>query len=99
MEFSIINRHFVMEIEEIFLMCEEVACCAIDGCTSKTYNKLSILMDKVVSVIPLLDDSFPFVFKQVLSSLVSFQANNDLNGIADCVNFELPSLIEEHKRK
>lgn len=88
-----------MEIDEIFLLCEDVACSAIEGCPSKTYNKLSILMDKVVSVIPLLDDSFPLVFKQILSSLLSFQSNNDLNRIADCVNFELPSLIEEHKRK
>lgn|GEM_PF-1754865 len=88
-----------MEIEEIFLMCEEVACYAIEGCPSKTYNKLSILMDKVISIFPLLDDSFPLIFKQILESLLSFQYSNDLNRIADCVNFELPSLIEEHKRK
>lgn len=99
MELSLINWHFDMEIDEIFLMCEDVACCAIEGCPSKTYNKLSILMDKVVSVFPLLDESFPLIFKQILESLVSFQSNNDLNRIADCVNFELPSLIEEHKKK
>ncbi len=99
MELSLINWHFDMEIDEIFLMCEDVACCAIEGCPSKTYNKLSILMDKVVSVFPLLDNSFPLIFKQILESLVSFQSNNDLNRIADCVNFELPSLIEEHKKK
>jgi hypothetical protein len=99
MELSLINWHFDMEIDEIFLMCEDVACCAIEGCPSKTYNKLSILMDMVVSVFPLLDESFPLIFKQILESLVSFQSNNDLNRIADCVNFELPSLIEEHKKK
>jgi hypothetical protein len=99
MEFSLINRHSDMEIDEIFLMCEDVACSAIDGCPSKTYNKLSILMDKVVSIFPLLDDSFPLIFKQILESLITFQSNNDLIRIADCVNFELPSLIEEHKRK
>ena len=87
-----------MELDEIFLMCEDVACSAIDGCPSKTYNKLSDLIEKVVSIFPLLDESFPLIFKQLLESLLTFQANKDFNRIADCVNFELPALIEEHKK-
>lgn len=87
-----------MEIDEILLMCEDVACEAIDGCPSTTYSKLSNLIDKVISVFPLLDEEFPFIFKQMLSSLVESQSNNDLNRIADCVNFELTALISEHTK-
>lgn len=87
-----------MEIDEILLMCEDVACSAIDGCPSKTYNKLTVLLEKVVSVFPLLDESFPPIFKQLLGSLIEFQQKKDLVRIADCVYFELIALITEHKK-
>lgn len=87
-----------MEIDEILLMCEDVACSAIEGCPSTTYSKLSNLIEKVLSILPLLDEEFPLIFKQLLASLLQFQTNNDFNRIADCVNFELPALISEHKK-
>lgn len=87
-----------MEIDEILLLCEDVACEAIGGCPSTTYSKLSNLIDKVISLFPLLDEDFPLIFKQLLSSLIEFQTNNDFNRIADCVNYELPALISEHKK-
>lgn len=87
----------VKSVQDVIKECHLVADVAKDGCPADTYEKMTSLLDDVVSLTPLMNSEFPVVFSSVVKELLNAQKIDDLVKISDYVEFELVYILENYQ--
>lgn len=89
----------VKSVQDVIKECHLVADAAKDGCPADTYEKMTSLLDDVVSLTTLMNSEFPVVFSSVVKELLNAQKIDDLVKISDYVEFELVYILENYQNK
>lgn len=87
----------VKNVQEVVKECHLVADTAKDGCPAATYEKMTSLLEDVISLSPLMNSEFPVVFSSVVKELLNAQKIDDLVKISDYVEFELVYILENYQ--
>lgn len=88
----------VKNVQEVVKECHLVADTAKDGCPADTYEKMTSLLDDVVSLSPLMNSDYPVVIKSIVKELLNAQQLDDLIKISDYVEFELIYILNHYQK-
>lgn len=87
------------DISKVTENCRLVANIAKDGCPAATYEKLTPLLEEVLSLSPRMNEQFPQLLNSVIAKILQAQEVDDLLRIADFLEFELIYIINSCSNK
>ena len=88
----------VKSVQDVIKECHLVADAAKDGCPADTYEKMTSLLDDVVSLTPLMNSDYPVVINSIVKELLNAQRLDDLIKISDYVEFELIYILNHYQK-
>lgn len=87
----------VKSVQDVIAGCHLVANAAKDGCPADTYEKMTSLLEDVISLTPLMNSEYPVVVSSIVKELLNAQKLDDLTKISDYVEFELIYILKNYQ--
>ncbi|MGN1280334.1 MAG: hypothetical protein ACI4UM_00310 [Succinivibrio sp.] len=84
------------DISAVVDNCRLVALLAKDGCPAATYEKMTPLLEEIISLTPLMNVEFPPLLNSVIAQILQAQEIDDLLKIADLLEFEMVFIIKNN---
>lgn len=88
----------VKSVQEVIRECHLVADTAKDGCPAATYEKMTSLLEDVISLSSLMNNDYPVVINSVIKELLNAQKLDDLVKISDYIEFELIYILNHYQK-
>lgn len=91
------NVH-ALNVQKVVQECHLVADTAKDGCPAATYEKMTSLLEDVISLSPLMNSDYPVVINSIVKELLNAQKLDDLIKISDYIEFELIYILDHYQK-
>jgi hypothetical protein len=85
-------------VQKVVQECHLVADTAKDGCPAATYEKMTALLEDVISLSPFMNSDYPVVINSIVKELLNAQKLDDLVKISDYIEFELIYILDHYQK-